>query len=273
MSMAQEDKTLINFSHEALVKAIHDSWNSMMMLFARTSLYELIEMPELTTVACDLEIAMFNRVIVTNLSPENADERIAETVEYFSSKGLPFNWQVDPGNTPPDLQERLERHGLERSETPGMAVVLDDVRIPETSEGFRRERVETLEQNERFARLLVHAYGIPEFAEETMIKIYEENGIRSDLRHYIGYYDDAPVATSSVLYSDGVAGIFNVATLPEARGKGMGSRITAAPLIDARERGYTISILHSSKMGYNVYRRLGYEEICKLIRYEWNTPG
>jgi len=72
---------------------------------------------------------------------------------------------------------------------------------------------------------------------------------------------------------DGVAGIYNVATLPEARGKRIGSMITAAPLIDARERGYRISILHSTKMGYNVYRRLGYQEICRLIRYEWNLKG
>lgn len=273
--MEQVDKkdSLTDFSHEALKKTIHDSWNSMMTLFARSSLYERLETPELTAIASDLEIAMFNRVIATNLSPEDADKRIAETVEYFSSKGLPFTWQVDPGNTPPDLQERLERFGLVRSETPGMAVVLDDVKTPETPDGFRLERVETPEQNKRYAKLLVRAYGIPEFAEETMMSIYEEMGIRDDLRHYFGYYEDTPMATASVLYSDGVAGIYNVATLPEARGKRIGSMITAAPLIDARERGYSISILHSTEMGYNVYRRLGYQEICRLIRYEWNLKG
>jgi len=271
--VGNEKKILTDFSHETLVKAIHNSWNSMMILFAGSSLYERLETPELTSIASDLEISMFNRVIATQLTPEDADERIQETIKYYSSRGLPFTWQVDPGNTPPDLPERLERFGLMRSETPGMAVVLDEVKIPETPEGFRLERVETPEQNRRYAGLLVHAYGIPAFAEETMMKIYEEMGIRDDLRHYLGYYEDTPVATASVLYSDGVAGIYNVATMPEARGKRIGSSITAAPLIDARERGYSISILHSSDMGYNVYRRLGYQEICRLIRYEWTPPS
>jgi ribosomal protein S18 acetylase RimI-like enzyme len=268
--VGNEMDILKDFSHEDLTKAIHDSWNSMMRLFASSSLYERLETPELTAISSDLEIPMFNRVIATNLSSEDADERIMETVEYFSSKGLPFTWQVDPGNAPPDLQERLERFGLVRSETPGMAVVIDDVKTPEPPRGFRLERVETPEQNRRYARLLVHAYGIPQSAEETMTGIYEEIGIRDDLHHYFGFLEDTPVATATVLYSNGVAGIYNVATLPEARGKGIGSMITALPLIDARERGYTISVLHSSEMGYNVYRRLGYEETCRLIRYGWN---
>lgn len=225
-----EDEILADFTHEALVEAIHDSWNSMMRLFASSSLYERLETPGLTAINSHLEIPMFNRVISTSLTSENADERIAETVEYFSSRGLPFNWQVDPGNTPSDLQGRLERHGFERSETPGMAVVLDDVKIPEAPEGFRLERVETPEQNQRYARLLVHAYGFPAFAEGAMTEVFEEMEIRDDLCHYLGYYENNVVATTTVLYSNGVAGIYNVATLPEVRGKGIGSTITAAPL-------------------------------------------
>jgi len=71
-----------------------------------------------------------------------------------------------------------------------------------------------------------------------------------------------------------VAGLYNVATLPESRGKGIGSSISYVPFIDAKERGYEISILHSTRMGYGVYKQLGFEEICKLIRYQWNpvTP-
>ncbi len=72
------------------------------------------------------------------------------------------------------------------------------------------------------------------------------------------------------MYSDGVAGLFNVANLPEVRGKGIGTMISYVPFIDTIERGYKIGILHSSKMGYNVYKRLGFEEICKLVRYQWN---
>jgi predicted acetyltransferase len=94
-------------------------------------------------------------------------------------------------------------------------------------------------------------------------------GIRDDYNAYIGYYEDEPVACSSVLYSDGVAGIHAVACLPKVRGMGIGSYISALPLFEASERGYKISTLLSSKMGVNVYKRLGFELVCNPISYKW----
>ncbi len=94
-----------------------------------------------------------------------------------------------------------------------------------------------------------------------------------DLQHYIGYLGEVPVATSAVLYAVGVAGLYNVATLPEARGKGVGALISYAPFVDAKNRGYEFGILHSSRMGYPVYKQLGFEDVCKLIRYEWRPSS
>jgi predicted acetyltransferase len=72
-----------------------------------------------------------------------------------------------------------------------------------------------------------------------------------------------------------VAGIYNVGTVPEARGKGIGAAMTLAPLLEARARGYRIAILHASDFGYNVYRRLGFQEYCKMHIFAWmgGPPG
>jgi ribosomal protein S18 acetylase RimI-like enzyme len=69
-----------------------------------------------------------------------------------------------------------------------------------------------------------------------------------------------------------VAGIFNVITVPEARGRGVGALVTDAALRVAREMGYRIAVLESSGMGYNVYRRLGFEEYGKIGHYMWSAP-
>jgi predicted GNAT family acetyltransferase len=55
-----------------------------------------------------------------------------------------------------------------------------------------------------------------------------------------------------------------VATLPEARGKGIGAVLTLGPLLDAREMGYRIGILQSSEMGFNVYKKLGFRHLCQI---------
>lgn len=88
-------------------------------------------------------------------------------------------------------------------------------------------------------------------------------------RTYLALIDGKPVATSQLFLSEGVAGIYNVTCLPEARGQGIGSAITLAPLLAAREMGYQIGALQASQKGYNVYRRLGFQDVGNLSLYLW----
>jgi hypothetical protein len=52
----------------------------------------------------------------------------------------------------------------------------------------------------------------------------------------------------------------------------MGGHHAGVPLREAWDLGYRIGVLGSSEMGYPVYRRLGFEERCRIGLYEWK-PG
>jgi GNAT superfamily N-acetyltransferase len=67
---------------------------------------------------------------------------------------------------------------------------------------------------------------------------------------------------------DGDAGVFFVATLPEAQGRGLGSALMAAALTEARERGCDISTLQATKAGEKVYARLGYRKFGSIGMWE-----
>ncbi len=78
-----------------------------------------------------------------------------------------------------------------------------------------------------------------------------------------------PVATATMLYASGVAGLYFIFTIDNARRKGIGAAMTLAPLLDAKEAGYRVGVLGASMMGEPVYRRLGFKEYCRIGLYEW----
>lgn len=261
---------LTEYSHPKLVTAIHDSWNQCCDLFGKTKFLESHDSPSLCLMNSNLKIAIFNRVLNTNLPTYEIDQKIQETIQYFESKSLPFEWHVDPQSRPNYLADRLEKAGLERKESQGMATRIENLVLPKEPKGFRYEKATSQENIEEFSKLLVEAYGMTEFGGSIFRDCIIKIGVSEDFQHYIGYLDDKPVGTSSIFYAVGVAGLFNVSTLPEARGKRVGSVMSSVPFVDAVDKGYKIGILHSTEMGYNVYKRLGFQEICKLIRYRWN---
>lgn len=71
-----------------------------------------------------------------------------------------------------------------------------------------------------------------------------------------------------ILDWEGDASVIFVATLPEARGRGLAGGLMAAALVEARERGNDVSTLQATKMGEPVYARLGYERFGAIEMWE-----
>jgi ribosomal protein S18 acetylase RimI-like enzyme len=61
--------------------------------------------------------------------------------------------------------------------------------------------------------------------------------------------------------------MYCVATLPEARGKGIGAAVTLKPLQEARAAGYRVGVLQSSELGFNVYKKLGFRHLCQIENF------
>jgi GNAT superfamily N-acetyltransferase len=88
-------------------------------------------------------------------------------------------------------------------------------------------------------------------------------------RRWLARLAGVPVGTASIFLGAGVVGLYNVTTLPEARGQGIGAAVTLAALAAARDAGYHVGVLQSSPMGFPVYTRLGFREVCRIQSYVW----
>ena len=97
--------------------------------------------------------------------------------------------------------------------------------------------------------------------------------IRSAFRHFLARVDGEPAATCSLFLGAGVAGIYDVSTLPGLRKRGLGRLITIAAMREARARGYRMAILHSSTLGAGIYRALGFRDVCAIGQHVWVPKG
>lgn len=87
-------------------------------------------------------------------------------------------------------------------------------------------------------------------------------------RNYVAYLDGEPASAVVILPVDGDASVWDVATLPEARGHGLTTMLMQRALWDAREEGCDISTLQATKLGEPVYARLGYRRHGALQMWE-----
>lgn len=79
------------------------------------------------------------------------------------------------------------------------------------------------------------------------------------LQHLVGRLGGRPVGTASVfLDTDGTAGIYHIEVVPEARGKGIASWLTAAAIGLAADRDAQRVVLTATPLALGLYRRLGF---------------
>jgi ribosomal protein S18 acetylase RimI-like enzyme len=138
-----------------------------------------------------------------------------------------------------------------------------------TPPGFTIATVADTDALRAWAHIITTSYDLPASSEKQLRELMIGLGLDGPIRNYLGYLDGKPVATSQLFVAAGVGGIMFVATLPEARGQGIGAAITLAPLLEARHMGYRIGVLQSSDMGFRIYRRLGFEVVCRMEHFSW----
>ncbi len=85
---------------------------------------------------------------------------------------------------------------------------------------------------------------------------------------HVGYLDGVPVATSGSVRSDGVVGIYNIATAPEFRGRGIAEAMTRRTVDCAFRAGGPVPVvLQSTSHGLRIYQKLGFETVTRILVY------
>ena len=263
---------LTDLSTPVLADAVKANLYEFFLYLKRSATVEFYESANLIRWHSRVQYPWFNGVLVSQAVPDYAAQIIQETQTYFRSRNVPvMTWWFEPKAPTAEWNRHLLAHGFGFDEnTPGMAVELAALNEGlKTPSGFTIERVIDLDVLKEWTRIFIAGYQLPETWEPDMYALMADLGLDLPIRNYTGCLDGKPVATSNLFLAAGVAGIQCVATLPDARGRGIGAAMTLAPLLEARAMGYRAGVLQSSDVGYAVYQRLGFRTLCKMEHYFW----
>lgn len=262
---------LTDASPASLVLAIEANQRAVALSWARLLDAEVYAEPEQSRFLSGFHYHLFNGVIRTQFPSEQTDALIEQTIRHFAQCGLPFAWLISPSDQPGDLARRLEAQGMRLdADGPGMAIDLwtlpEELSVPA---GLRIEEVTTGELLITWLHTLARSNDFPTAIVDSFLQIYVKRGFVNSpsVRYYLALLDGEPVAVSQLFLSNGVAGVYNVGTIPQVRRRGIGAAITLVPLRVAHALGYRFGVLQASQMGLPVYQRLGFRGYCRFQLY------
>ncbi len=76
--------------------------------------------------------------------------------------------------------------------------------------------------------------------------------------------EDQPIAKAALYCGSGSAGIYAVATRPEARRLGLANFLAITALHYARDAGHHLAVLHSTPMAQKLYKSMGFASIVEF---------
>ena len=215
-----------------------------------------------------------NAVLTTDLPTDGSERRVAELMAELKRRGAPFLWWALPSSRPANVAELLGSHGLVREEPwPGMAVAVADLVEPPRVDGLQIRRVVDEASYDAYEGVYAPIMSPSQSFTDALRSASLRLGFDDDAPevHFVGELDGEPVATTSLFTAGGTAGIYNVATVEAARGRGIGAAMTAHAVGAGAERGLGLATLQASKMGRPVYERLGFEFVCDLVPYRFSA--
>lgn len=254
------------------IQAIETITTNCFRSFAGFPHAETIDNDEIFAVLSYLPIPFFSGVARTNLNADDVDA----TLELLRSKNCPFRWWVTPSTRPEGLAAMLRARGLRHAyDAPGMIADLTAVPLDAPlPRGITMRQVTHVDELADWISVFAAVFSSPEHERGVWRDAYVRCGVGEKMpwQHFVAYEGDTPLAITSVLVEGNLAGIYFVATMPEARGRGIGSAATRAAMRYARDAGATRAALQSSDSGFGVYQSLGFEQRCVVSAYEWRLP-
>lgn len=222
-----------------------------------------------------IPVPPYNMVIRTHCDADPG-EAIDDVAMHFHARGVPLLWFVHPSARPADLRARLEARGLADVEpVTGMTADLAGLPpVPEPPAGVEIREVTPDQDAAPLLEFVAARWRVPDTARahlDAIARAFRVGAPGSPNRAWIAVREGQAVAKVFTHDADGHVGLYGMATRPESRGLGLGRLVFLTALADARHRGHTTAVLHSTPKAVRLYEGAGFRPRAAFSLYA--EPG
>jgi ribosomal protein S18 acetylase RimI-like enzyme len=204
----------------------------------------------------------------------DAGEFVSRAKEFFGARERGFSIWVRGGQAEDrDLAAAAEAAGFQLVyEMPEMTLTARPA-PPELPSGAELRRLSAVEQATDFWQVATSSYSSIGFPPEVFAGYTNHAGLLAEnVIAFIALLDGEPVGIAMTIVSHGVAGIYWVGSLEQARGRGLGRAVTVAATSAGFDLGADVASLQASPMGKPIYLELGYETAFEYQMLMSPTP-
>jgi ribosomal protein S18 acetylase RimI-like enzyme len=217
-----------------------------------------------------IPLSLFNTVILTGQDAASIDGVFSSAAKCIAEQGRPILWRLSPTAVSDEVTTRLEQYGLQQQgRDPAMLANLSELPSPVQITGLKIQASEGRSGRYDWARLTCDAFELGPDVRKAMSECeaaIPESEFASQPR-YVGYLDGEPVAVSSLVMTEGLAGVYAVATLPDARNRGIGTAMTLHVMREGKMRGAKSAVLQATEIGKSVYEGIGFSTAYEYELY------
>ena len=255
-----DETTLARLQHESMIEAL--------IAVGGLVVGAHVERADGVAIICTgLPLRQLNQVLVedADASDEAVVAAVAAAREW--SDRFVVNLRVGADDRFLPLMDRL---GLatdpDEPSTPGMVMYpVPPAVVAEPRPGLDVRRVASAAGIRDHVTVAASGFGIP---EDLLSAVVSEGLLRRpDVTLHVGYQHDVPVTTGLGFRTGRAIGIYNIATLESARGRGFGAAMTMRLVVDGLADGCDIAVLQSSPLARPLYERLGFRTVVEYLGF------
>jgi ribosomal protein S18 acetylase RimI-like enzyme len=193
------------------------------------------------------------------LDPDAAPEALTELADRYAQAGV-RRWAIWVDGAARHVTAELRRAGLMvASASPGMGAEIRALPL-----NLALAQPEPTADLRTVGRVNDLAYGNVDARLERTLTTLDE----AVLRAYRADLNGAPAAVALALHHDGDCGVSFVATLPQARRRGLATQVMRNVLADAQRHGLDTVTLQATEQGERLYAQLGLHRLGNMELWE-----